>query len=181
MNLLSVTKPEKHPSSVGNKMKERKVKVDLLDLANTILIIGSIGVFVFTGYKAYIFNEKGMPLPGVVERGVLGKKAFDIIEDKKTISYYEGVVRNRNIFQALWDQDKEETVQKAEKIEELNKTIKLMGVLLDDDPTAIIEDIKKQKTLFMSIGDQINGAVLFQIQEGKVIFLQNSDSIEIIQ
>ena len=183
MSYLSVKKSEKDLSSKEAKMNETKAKGDLLGLVSIVLIVGSIGTFCFMGYKYYIFKEKGMLLSGVEESVALERKDFDIdvFENREPISYYEGVISKRNIFQAPWDKEKKEVVKKAEEVVSLARMIKLIGVLLDDNPTAIIENIKERKTLFMSIGDQINGAVLDEIHEGKIIFLQNSVRIEITQ
>ena len=180
--LYSNSKP-KEASSKDDKSGEHKSKGDLLGFANIILIIGSIGTFCFLGYKYYIFQKKGMPLPSVRGGVALERKGFDIdvFENKEPISYYEEVVSRRDIFQAPWEKDKKSVVKKVEEAPVIGSKLRLVGVLLDDNPTAIIEDLKKNKTFFMSIGDIIDGAVLEEIQEGKAIFLQNSDRIEITQ
>jgi len=51
--------------------------------------------------------------------------------------------------------------------------------MLDKDPKAIIEDKKINQTLFLSVGDKINGAAVLEIQENKVILDFDGQKIEL--
>ncbi|MBU0469602.1 MAG: hypothetical protein KKD07_01365 [Candidatus Omnitrophica bacterium] len=169
-------------SSEDDKTEQKRSEVDLLGLVNKLLIFASIGSLGFLGYKYYIFKAKGPLIPSLSEGVVLHSKGFDIdlFEDKEPFSYYEGIISQRNIFQASWEKETAGVVKQVEEVLDIRRKIRLVGVLLDSNPTAIIEDIDKHKTLFMSIGDTLDGAVLEEIQEGKAIFLQDNDRIEII-
>lgn len=183
MSLLSVTKSGRNSSSKKDKMNEAKLEGDIFKFVNIILIIALVGIIIVGGYKYYIFHEKGMLIPRVKDSVALKNKGFDVdtLGEKGPFSYFEGTISRRNIFQAPWEKNKEEVSTQIEEVPEIRRNIKLVGIVLDDNPTAIIEDIKKGTTMFMLIGDTIYEAVLEEIQEGKVIFLQNGDRIEITQ
>ena len=61
---------------------------------------------------------------------------------------------------------------------DLSQNYKLVGIILDNDPQAVIEDIRNQRTLFLSKGDQLEGGVLDEISDGRVVFLFNNQRIE---
>ena len=52
--------------------------------------------------------------------------------------------------------------------------------MLDQDPKAILEDIKSQQTFFVSEGEEVMGATLKQIQEDKLIFIYNGQRVELV-
>jgi hypothetical protein len=73
---------------------------------------------------------------------------------------------------------------KGEVLTELSifkKNLKLVGVVLDGSPVVIIEDLKSKETLFMRKGDSVYGAVVDDIQEGKVIFSYQEQWVELTQ
>jgi len=168
-------------SSEIDKLDEKRHESDLFGLIGIFLIIGSIGLFCLLAYKYCIFKAKGT-FPQILGSKVdLESKGLnaDILANKEPFSYYERTISQRDIFQAPWEKEKEKILGQVEAVLDISRKTKLVGVLLDDDPTAIIEDTDKHKTLFMSIGDKIDGAILEEINEGKVIFLQNNNRIEI--
>ena len=59
------------------------------------------------------------------------------------------------------------------------KDLKLVGILLDGEPKAVIEDLKKNETLFLSPGQSLGNAVLQEIQEGKVVFVYQGQRVEL--
>ena len=74
---------------------------------------------------------------------------------------------------------KDESKPQSDPLTELNKKLKLVGILFDANPTAIIEDQTTQQTLFMSPGDMVDNIKLEKIQPDKVIFLYNDQRVEL--
>ena len=64
---------------------------------------------------------------------------------------------------------------------DLTTQYRLVGIVLDDNPQAIIEDLIRKETLFLSIGDKLGGAVLKEILPGKARFLFQDNLLELIQ
>ena len=63
--------------------------------------------------------------------------------------------------------------------DDLTQSYKLVGIILDQSPQAIIEDIKNKQTLFLFKGEEIGGAILEKIEEGRVILLRNNQRVEL--
>lgn len=65
-------------------------------------------------------------------------------------------------------------------VDDFTQSYKLVGIILDQYPQAVIEDAKNDRTLFLSKGEEIGGAILEKIEEGRVIFLRNGQRVELI-
>ena len=59
------------------------------------------------------------------------------------------------------------------------KRLKLVGVVLDQEPQAIVENRRTRQTLFLRRGDRVEGAVVKEILEGKVILTYAGQSVEL--
>ena len=60
----------------------------------------------------------------------------------------------------------------------LQDKIKLIGILLDKDSKAIVEDLQGHQTHFLSRGDSIGAVLLEEIREDKVIFRYQNEQFE---
>ena len=64
---------------------------------------------------------------------------------------------------------------------DLSKTLRLVGIVLDAQPKAIIERIAQKETVFLSKGETVEGAVLEDILEDKVILSYQDEKVELTQ
>ena len=122
--------------------------------------------------------EKGKSEEKKVEKSDVLKISFS---EKKPFSVYQEKFQQRDIFQAPWDKPKEDAAQEASSSTDLSKQLKLIGVLLDKDSRAIIENVQTKETVFLSVGQDIEGATLEEIKEGKAIFRINDQRVELTQ
>lgn len=122
--------------------------------------------------------EKGKSEEKKAEKSDVPKISFP---EEKPFSVYQEKFQQRDIFQAPWDKPKENSSQEASSSTDLSKQLKLIGVLLDKDSRAIIENVQTKETVFLSIGQDIEGATLEEIKEGKAIFRINDQRVELTQ
>lgn len=104
-------------------------------------------------------------------------------------SFYQEKMKGSSIFDDPWLQRsspppvKTEPVKEsqiiADKSLEISKQLKLVGIILDSNPKAIIEDLKSKETRFISPGESIQEAVLEKIEKGKIILRYNNKIIEL--
>jgi len=101
-------------------------------------------------------------------------------------SYYAEQIKDRDIFESEQTQ-RITTDQLPVKVQtvapppDLTTKLKIVGVVLDKDPEVIVEDLETQKTYFLHKGDRIREAVVSVIEEGKVIFEYNNQTIELVR
>ena len=115
-------------------------------------------------------SKKDAPLPSVSKL------------ETRSFSDYEGRIKQRDFFEFPWEKTNTMAANApANPVSDLSKQFKLVGIVLDRDPKAIIEDLRTKETLFMSKGERIGDAVLQDIQEDKAIFLYNNEKIELSQ
>ena len=62
---------------------------------------------------------------------------------------------------------------------ELTKDYRLQGVLLMDDPEAIIQDARTQKTIFVKKGGQLGELTVKEIKEGLIILTYLGEEIKL--
>ena len=62
---------------------------------------------------------------------------------------------------------------------ELAKDYRLQGVVLTDEPEAIIQDARTQKTIFVRLGEQLGELKVKEIKEGMVILAYLGEEIKL--
>lgn len=167
-----------------------KKTVDYLRLAIRILMGLSVvfSVFILVKYGRAIFQE--IKVPAVVvdpdpDGQVSPETSSEPIEEAVDLSVpafesYRPAMEGRDIFQAPWEKPVVETAASGDSASELIQQLKLVGILLDNDPKAIIEDLTTQQTFFLSSGEKIRDAVVEEIREDKVILGLAQEKIELV-
>lgn len=83
-------------------------------------------------------------------------------------SFYSSEISNKNIFGPAPGEDGlPQTVVAAP--EEVAGALGLVGIIAGDNPQAVIEDKKAQKTYYLVKGESFNGLTVEEISEGKVV------------
>jgi hypothetical protein len=62
---------------------------------------------------------------------------------------------------------------------ELTKDYRLQGVVLTDEPEAIIQDARTQKTVFVKIGGQLGELTVKEIKEGLIVLQYLGEEIKL--
>ncbi|MCB9747413.1 MAG: hypothetical protein H6755_03300 [Candidatus Omnitrophica bacterium] len=174
-------------------MKQKKkvgAKSNLLFFLNRFFILVVICLVGWIGYKLKKIQDGNTPanFQGNIFKtegtfkGEYNLKLEGVLD--KPFNYYQGELDKRNFFEAPWEkpqiEKREEQVKEPPKPKiDLKTLINLVGIVLDDDPKAVIEDLKTQETVFLSIGQEINEAKLIEIHEEKIIFLYHEEKQEI--
>ncbi|MFC1593920.1 hypothetical protein ACFL38_01170 [Candidatus Omnitrophota bacterium] len=94
-------------------------------------------------------------------------------------SYYSQQLGTRDIFKSHFLSDDTDLYSK-DNLDKLLKSIKLVGIMLDEVPQVIIEDTKEKKTYFLSEGETLNQFRVEEILEGKVVLSFEGEEIELV-
>ena len=94
---------------------------------------------------------------------------------------YQNQIQKRDLFKASLEEKKNSQAQSGAYLSELTKDLKLVGILLDQHPQAMIKDLKTNQTMFLNQGQQIDGATVADILEGKVILNYQDQRVELVQ
>ncbi len=142
--------------------------------AISILLLGySVMDFVFNRPDIKEAHEKSRL---VREGGVMGRLVF---ETRPFLHYLE-MVQRRNIFSPIMLKQVEKPEVKKKQLQEMAGNLSLVGISLDEEPMAMIEDTKEEKTFFLKKGDKIGVFKIEDVQENKVILSFEGKKIELI-
>jgi len=94
-------------------------------------------------------------------------------------SYYSGQFDQRDIFESNPSVGIAKPATANANLPQLTKGLKLVGVILDNNPQAIIENSAENKTYFLHKGEVINDLKLEAITESKAILSYGSEKLEL--
>lgn len=137
-------------------------------------------IFILTGISVYrLFTRKyRMEYFLITDKEYLVNKKHrkDISVQEKLLSEYD-FLKKRNLFQSNLPLE-EDSISVSFK-EEFTSDYKVAGVLLDKNPMAVIEGVKKKKVFFLSLGESIDGFKIIKVLEDKIILEKQNQRIEI--
>jgi len=195
---------EKKKSSENTQDEQTKQsnQANYFRYANIFLIFGSVifVILIINQYITYRNDDTVVSLTTDKNRNSGGDQK-KLLPEKKPFETYKVKLSERNIFESLIKKPepkkfvrpkrqpkrkpkpKSKPKSKPKKAQvnfeaQLRKQIKLVGLVIDQDPKAIVEDRKSKQTLFMSVGDKIGEAELQEIHEDKAIFFYKEQVIE---
>ena len=125
----------------------------------------SCAFLVFAFINPY-FGAKQIQLPLLKENNTAAQ-SDDINQNQKPLEYYLEGIKSENIFGAPASAG--ENASPAAAATDLAKDITLVGIISGEDPQAVIEDKKTQKTYYLRKGQSFGETKLEDIQEGKII------------
>lgn len=96
----------------------------------------------------------------------------------KPSGYYESVLAQRDIFLAPWEIKSQEII--TQPVADVRNSFKLVGIVMDKEPSAIIEDLQTGETLFLSEGGMMREAVVKQITAEKVVIEYQGNSFDMV-
>lgn len=94
---------------------------------------------------------------------------------------YEQILMQRNLFEGIWQRVQASTavfqaVGTTPPVA-LTHKIRLLGIVLDQRPQVIVEELANQQTVFLSPGDVVAEARLEEIHATEVIFMYNDKQV----
>ncbi|MDO8662645.1 MAG: hypothetical protein Q7K98_05440 [Candidatus Omnitrophota bacterium] len=124
-----------------------------------------------------LFIPKNTPLVKIDGGNAPAEKiTFEI--KAKPYEFYSEAVRNRRLFGGIASQNAEGAAPIILG-NELIKDINLIGIVSGDNPQAVIEDKRAQKTYYVSKNQFISQFQVEDIQEGKIILNSNGQKFEL--
>ncbi|MFZ5800582.1 MAG: type II secretion system protein N, partial [Candidatus Omnitrophota bacterium] len=97
----------------------------------------------------------------------------------KPYDYYAKQFAAKDIFGAASGGDSSVTLPVGQSAAQIAKDLKLVGVVMDAQPQAAIENKAENKTYFLEVGDMINGMKIDSISENRVILNYSGQRIEL--
>ena len=128
-------------------------------------------VAAFWGRRGLTINEEHLGLPPERTAGAA-------LDAGAKWNELEHAMERRSIFEPL------AILAQAEKNafeQEILQRIRIVGVMLDESPKAIIEVIASGETVFVSKGDTVTGAIVKDIFENKVVLTYNGLELELLR
>ncbi len=152
-----------------------------LNLENTqkaLLVIFIIScIYLLFSLLYPLFTPKDAPLIKLDEKNTPAEKiTFEI--KAKPYEFYSAAVKNRQLFGGVSSQNTEGAAP-VMLGNELIKDINLIGIVSGDNPQAVIEDKRTQKTYYVSKNQFISQFQVEDIQEGKIILISNGQKFEL--
>lgn len=170
----------------GRKSEERPAGKDSLALWNRILVILIIGIWavILARYSSEEKHRSMKPQSALVDSlDSAGKDTPDStplgVVEAKPFEFYAGKIEGRDVFEAPWEKPALDSQAPADPALGLSKRLKVVGILLDEDPKAIIEDLETKQTFFLSPKERMGDIVVDEIREDKVIVIFNEEKVEL--
>lgn len=173
----------------GERRKPRWEVVDFLNGAFRVFVGVAVVLSGYIGYNFFIFKDRDVvePLEAAQENGTGGVTDDLTLSEGEPFSAYAEIFQERDIFGGVSMKGRpqvtagpSETVPSAVDVaQEFKQNFKLVGIVLDQDPKAVIEDLKNQQTLFLSRGEKIGEGELTDIQAGKIVLQIRGQTIEL--
>ena len=152
------------------------------------LAVLSLALLVYIGGNRFFVKQPPQiaMLPESQEEKV-AQDGEQILTEPKPFDVYAETLNRRDIFASPFQRAVVES-QPGALIEaapasaafDLSQNYKVVGIMVDKDPKVVVEDIRNQRTLFLSSGDELEGGKLQEIRDGKAIFLFNGQQVELM-
>ncbi|MDD5745650.1 MAG: hypothetical protein PHO30_00155 [Candidatus Omnitrophica bacterium] len=112
--------------------------------------------------------------------------ATEVVSLLQPVDFYLKKVEERDLFRIVTDKKgesggafKEPDKTVISKLQEITQTLKLVGISWSNDPDAIIEDTKIQKTYFVKKGYMIDSIMVKEILKDKVILRCQGEEVDL--
>ncbi|MDD5584488.1 MAG: type II secretion system protein N [Candidatus Omnitrophica bacterium] len=138
------------------------------------LFIGACLFFTATLIQPWLNRKMNSRLP---EKKIAASLAVLPRQEVKPYEFYAQAIMNRPLFGAETGNAPESAASIAET--DLLKDITLVGIISGENPQAIIEDTKNQKTYYLNKGQSIGQVQVEDITQGKIIVKYNGQKYEL--
>jgi hypothetical protein len=154
------------------------------------LLVICLGLVFYIGSHIFLFKPAGDNFLSLEAAKVEDEKesasALETAPPLKPFSEYAQAFNERDLFLSALQRAQTQAIAAPPEAAvappgfDLSQNFRLVGIIVDNDPRAVVEDVRNQRTLFLSYGDNIEGAILKEIRDGKVIFTLNDRQIELV-
>lgn len=176
-------KPESHQANPPEK--EPKIALPSINFPHFTFnkIIGIVFAIstLWLGYsfaEPFIFKNKTEIPDAKFKEGLVEKNSQPKIKGTfKPYAFYLDGFKSNNIFSGTTAYDSAKPIGTASA--DLIKDINLVGIISGDEPQAIVEDKRAQKTYYLKKGQFIGELQVVDILEGKVILGYNDENYEL--
>lgn len=110
-----------------------------------------------------------------------------ILPQPKPFHEYESMIAQRDIFKPAWIAQEPAVTEQVvlgpadPPATEILQNLKVVGIILDAVPQAIIEDSQTRQTYFLHKGESFKGAVIENIKQSKVELKLGGQTITLVQ
>lgn len=144
-----------------------KKYLPILNLQRTIAIAFVIScIYLIISFTYPLLGLRKINLPKVAP-GKITPSDIELKQEIKPYEFYLAGIRDRQIFSSPTAQETAGTVSGVNV--DLMKDISLVGIISGENPQAVIEDKKTQKTYYVTKGQFIGEFAVEDIREGKII------------
>ena len=163
--------------------ENRNFEKNVLKALRLSFILLSSILAIYTFYQIFFISTADSVYETPLEKNLKSEAPVLIPQWKPARSFeeYASQMQGRSIFQSPSERKKTPMLSPAVNVSEVTKNLKLAGIVLDKDPQAIIKDVQTNQNVFVHRGGRINGAVVEEILEGKVILNIQNQRVELLQ
>jgi hypothetical protein len=154
--------------------------IGLVNLGLMAVIGILIIIFVIRSLNAWNELKKESVKEYVISSASKAEAGFKEIASMKGVAYYIGKLSGRDIFSRKAKQDDltNEPVFST-KMADMTANLKLVGISMSDNPDAMIEDTRLQKTFFVKMGSMVGDLRVDLITKDKVVLKYNKELFEL--
>ena len=140
----------------GREAQEPEKQMDVLALSIRVLAVTACVILIFVLNKYAFLRTKP---PAALEPSFQTQIAENIFPPRgrgeespvpaietRPFESYKQTMEGRDVFQAPWEKPVQTVPASGASAAELSKQLKLVGILMDKDPKAIVEDLGTQQT-----------------------------------
>lgn len=165
------TKPVTNEDSVANS-KKSVISTNVLPQLKNIFLINRVLLIMFILVILYFiydyFFVPSVKIEQVLAEKIAAEEILKIEPVRQPYSYYEKEIAGKNLFKQLTRELSEEEIEEEGiDMEEVVSNYSLLGIVSGDNPQAIIQDGQMNKTVFLSVGDNLGSITLTEILESE--------------
>jgi hypothetical protein len=164
-----------------SRYNPRIINYLLVTLSTIFLLYLMADLFVLSKRDQFLIDSVAVFEKGEENSAFVGEDEYTDEREMKPFSYYESVIRRRNIFKPTPAMAKERKAppKRPIRLGELTENLSVSGIFLDKDPQAIIADRSGNKTWFVTEGQYINDILVKKIEKRKVTLAYKGEEMEL--
>ncbi|MFH1381145.1 MAG: hypothetical protein ABIH57_03130 [Candidatus Omnitrophota bacterium] len=163
-------------------LKNKIFKPSFLKIINRILVIVFIAALIYF-VDIFFFNSHKDAVLRIFDGGIPYVKDDSTVEDeslapkKESFSSFLKDIQGKELFTAPFLKG-EKTSPK--EVIDISKRFILVGIITGDEPQAIIEDTKTEKTHYLYKGQSVSGVTIKEISTGRVVLEYEGEEFALV-
>ncbi len=157
--------------------------IDAVQSINIFLLVAIAGLAVYfvSSVSAALARQRSLkPVTVTVQQATAAAASATALSRLQDATYYLERISNRNIFKiGASKRAQEGNPEAVSKIEELTKGLRLVGISWSEDPDAMVEDTKLNRTFFVKKGQMVGELLVKEITKDKVLMSYQGEEAEI--